>query len=159
MSPGLARDAAMRKAFYELAVANPGAVAWCCGLKLEQAVALIAQFLTQQVQSDSVPGLGAVRSNLEARLRQELGADATLDDLPDLVHMGMVDDYYGSFEWSAGGMVHLHLALWIFGFPRIDRVQVPRERLDGSVELHADREADMIYPQTEAANIMACLLL
>ena len=32
-SPDFARDSAMKKAYYELAVQNPGAVAWYCGLK------------------------------------------------------------------------------------------------------------------------------
>ena len=50
-SPGIARDAAMKKAFYELAVANPGAVAWYCSLKLEMAVHLTKTILTQQMQS------------------------------------------------------------------------------------------------------------
>ena len=35
--PGSAREEAMRKAYYELAVHNPGAVAWYCALKLEVA--------------------------------------------------------------------------------------------------------------------------
>ena len=35
-----AREEAMKKAFYELALQNPGIVAWYCTLKLEMAVRL-----------------------------------------------------------------------------------------------------------------------
>ena len=45
-SPGCARESAMKKAYYELAVRNPGAVAWYCGLKLEMAVKLTTALLT-----------------------------------------------------------------------------------------------------------------
>ena len=44
------RAAAMRTAFYELAVANPGAVAWYCGLKLEMAIGLVRAVLTKTTQ-------------------------------------------------------------------------------------------------------------
>ena len=37
LPPGSAREEAMNKVYYELAVHNPGAVAWYCALKLEVA--------------------------------------------------------------------------------------------------------------------------
>ena len=48
-------------------------------------------------------------------------------DLPDLEQYGKVTDYYASLEWSAGGLVHAHIALWIVGSPRIDKVETPLE--------------------------------
>ena len=67
-SPGLARDAAMKKTFYELAVTNPGAVAWYCGFKLEMAVYMTKKLLTQQMQSQDnhflSPSLITVRPRL-----------------------------------------------------------------------------------------------
>ena len=119
--PGLARDAAMKKMFYELAVTNPGAVAWYCGLKLEMSVHLTKDLLTQQMQSSAVPGLDAVKNRVEAGLKAKLGSDVNLDQIPDLVHLGHVDDFYASFEWSSGGLVHAHMAylfrLWLLSIP------------------------------------------
>ena len=67
-SPGLARDAAMKKTFYELNVVNPGAVAWYCSFKLEMAVHLTKNLLTQQMQSQDnkflSPSLTTVRPRL-----------------------------------------------------------------------------------------------
>ena len=57
MSRGEDRDAAMRRSFYELALANPGAVAWYCGLKLEMAIGLVQTVLTNTTQDPSTPGL------------------------------------------------------------------------------------------------------
>ena len=50
-----------------------------------------------------------------------------MEELTDLQHFGSVDDFYASFEWSNGGLVHVHIALWIVGSPRIDKVLVPKE--------------------------------
>ena len=36
-----------------------------------------------------------------------------------------VDDWYASFEWGAGGIVHVHLVLWVHGAPRLDAVLRP----------------------------------
>ena len=46
----------MKNSYYQLAVRDPGAVAWYCVVKLEMATALTAALLTEQLQSDDVPG-------------------------------------------------------------------------------------------------------
>ena len=127
-SPGSARETAMKKAYYELAVRNPGAVAWCCGLILEMAVSLTKALLTEQMRSPEVPGLEEAKAKLKEELRQRLGEEVDVEELPDLLKFGHADDEYVTFEWSAGGMVHVHMAFWIVGAPRIDKIEVPREK-------------------------------
>ena len=46
-----------------------------------------------------------------------------------------MDDFYATLEWSAGGLIHTHIALWIVGSPRIDKVEVPIETKDDVVEI------------------------
>ena len=53
---------------YQLAVANPGAAAWYCGLKWEMAVYLAMHALTEALQVPSTPGL----DNAKARMAQHL---------------------------------------------------------------------------------------
>ncbi len=48
----------MKKTVYELALQNPGVVAWYSDLKLEMAVHLAKEIITQMLQSDVVPGRG-----------------------------------------------------------------------------------------------------
>ncbi len=60
----------MNKAFYQLAVANPGSVAWYCGLKLEMTVHLVMNLLSEALQDPSTPGL----SDATARMAQLLHA-------------------------------------------------------------------------------------
>ena len=118
----------MKRAYYELAMQNPGAVAWYCALKLEMAVALTKALLTEQMRSEEVPG----REDAEAKLAQELqsrvGVEILVEGVPDLLHYGIVDDYYASFEWSEGEMIHAHIAFWIVGAPRIDKIERCREK-------------------------------
>ena len=62
-----------------------------------------------------------------------LGVDVDVDEAPDLKIFGDVDDYYAAFEWSEGGMIHAHMAFWIVGAPRIDKIDVPRLTTDTAV--------------------------
>jgi hypothetical protein len=96
--PGFARDAAMRQAFYQLAVANPGAVAWYCDLKLEMAVHLVMATLSEALQDPGTPGLGSVKARMTEHLRAKVGPGIAVEDLPDLHFLGVVDDFYASFE-------------------------------------------------------------
>ena len=127
-SPGPAREAAMKKAYYELSVRNPGAVAWYCSLKLEMAVALTKALLTEQMRSAEVPGLEEAKAKLKEELCGRMGVEVDVEDIPDLAMFGHVDDEYVSFEWSSGGMLHAHMAFWVIGAPRIDKIEVPREQ-------------------------------
>ena len=66
-----------------------------------------------------------------------MGADASVSSRlcqsPDQMHFGQVDDYYMSYEWSEGGMIHAHMAFWVVGAPRIDKIEVPREQARGGL--------------------------
>ena len=88
------------------------------------AVHLLKTLLTQAMQSPSIPGLPALHARIQAELARKLGEEVDLDALPDLTHMGLVDDFYASFAWSDGGILHAHVALWMVGAPRIDKIQV-----------------------------------
>ncbi len=131
----IAREEAMKKVFYELSLQNPGVVAWCCTLKLEMAVHLAKEIITQMLQSDVVPGRQEAMTCLESALQEKLGLHVSVSDLPDLQYYGYVDDFYATLEWSAGGLIHTHIALWIVGSPRIDKVEVPIETKDVVVEI------------------------
>ena len=160
LPPGPAKEAARQKAYYDLSVINPGAVAWYCALKLEMLVHLTKALLTEQLRSADVPGLEAAKARLKEELERKLGVEMEVDEIPDLRDYGLVDDFYVSFEWSDGGMIHAHMAFWIVGAPRIDKVEVPKEEIeeiDGKqvVEIEALPEGATVLPQSEAADSMA----
>ena len=104
-----------------------------------------------------MPGKDAVKLELQTSLRDRLGPEVDLKALLDIVFMGHVDDHYATFEWSSGGMIHMHMAFWIVGSPRIDKVIVPKEQRDQVIVTErATCDTDVVLPQTEAANLMAC---
>ena len=84
---------------------------------------------------------------LNAELQQKLGLEASFDDLPDLRYYGCVDDFYASLEWSAGGLIHTHIAFWIVGSPRIDKVVVPIEKEPDVFEIDATPSEAFVLPQ------------
>ena len=92
----------MKRTYYELVVRDPGAVAWYCAVKLEMAVALTAALLTQQLQSDDVPGLADAQRKIEAELVSRTGLAISVDGALDVRHFGQVDESYATFEWSEG---------------------------------------------------------
>ncbi len=147
----------MRKAYYQLAVRDPGAVAWYCAVKLEMATALTAALLTAQLQSDDVPGRSDAQQKVEAELVSRVGVDISVADVPDLTHFGQVDDWYASFEWSEGGIIHAHMAFWVVGAPRVDKVEGPREPAPGSavVEIEVPLPGQHAVPQAQAADRLA----
>ena len=87
-------------------------MAWYCAFKLEMATALTAALLTEQLQSNDVPGRGDAQQKIEAQLRSRMGCDISVADIPELRHFGQVDDSYTTFEWSDGGIIHVHMAVW-----------------------------------------------
>ena len=142
-----------QQTFYQLVVANPGAVAWYCGLKLEMAVHLVMNVLTEAMQDASAPGLQHVKARMTEHPHSHVGPHIDVGEVPELEHIGAVDDFYASFEWSDGGMVHVHIALWIAGAPRIDNVTVPKDSIDkGVVEIKTAIEGDTVVPQEQAAS-------
>ena len=77
------------------------------------AVHLAKEIITNMLQSDVVPGRQEAMTCLESALQQKLGLHVSVSDLPDLQYYGYVDDFYATLEWSAGGLIHTHIALWI----------------------------------------------
>ena len=149
------KEQAMKKAYYALALQNPSVVAWYCALKLEMAVHLVQELVTRMLQSDVVPGRTQAMALLSRQLQERLGVEISVEDLPDLRNYGAVDDFYASLEWSAGGLIHTHIALWIVGAPRIDKVTVPIDVEPGVVQVDATPADAVVLPQEEAANILA----
>ena len=149
------KEQAMKKAYYLLALQNPSVVAWYCTLKLEMAVHLVQEIVTRMLQSDVVPGREQAMAMLASQLQEKLGLDISVQDLPDLRDYGVVDDFYASLEWSAGGLLHTHIALWIVGAPRIDKVIVPIDIRSGVVQVDATPAESVVLPQEQAANILA----
>ena len=109
------RNIAMRQAFYRLSVDNPAVVQWYCSLKLEMALHLVVDLVSRQLKSADVPGFELTKERVRKNLEQKLQTRVSVDDasFPDLRHFGHVDDYWLSYEWSDGGIIHAHIALWI----------------------------------------------
>ena len=109
------RKIAMRQAFYRLSVDNPAVVQWYCSLKLEMALHLVVDLVSRQLKSADVPGFELTKERVRNNLEQKLQTRVSVDDasFPDLRHFGHVDDYWLSYEWSDGGIIHAHIALWI----------------------------------------------
>ena len=149
------KDTTMKKTYYELALHNPGTVAWYCSLKLEMMVHLAKEIITEMLQSSTVPGMQEGIAILEEELRQKVGIEVCVEDLPDLQQYGRVDDFYASLEWSAGGLVHVHIAYWIVGAPRIDKVVVPRQSEAGVFEVDVTAADAVVLPHERAANVMS----
>ena len=66
-------------------------------------------------------------------------------DIPDLHKFGHIDDFWLSYKWSNGGIIHEHIALWIAGGHRVDcsyEVKVDSEEVHtGVLEAHATHMA------------------
>jgi hypothetical protein len=152
-----------KEAYYRAALANPGVVEWYCALRLEMSVHLLAALLTQTMTNPRIPGSGAYADFLRQEMRQHLGdafEEVTFER--SIAAIGRVDDYWASYEWSAGGMVHVHVALWITGSPRVDKVlaQEPSaaspdetDRKRGREILLEDR-GYVVLTDTQCANLM-----
>ena len=52
-------------------------------------------------------------------------------------------------------MIHAHIALWIVGSPRIDKINMPKELPQGAIEVEVEAEDVCVMPAQEAANLMA----
>jgi hypothetical protein len=121
------------------------------------AVHLAKEIITRMLQSDIVPGRDDAMARLGAELQQKLGHDVSVDDMPDLQYYGYVDHFNASLEWSAGGLIHAHIAFWIVGSPRIDKVVVPVSDSTKAdiVEIDVTPAEAFVLPQEKAANMMA----
>ena len=147
-----------KEAYYRAALANPGVVEWYCALRLEMSVRLVAALLTQSMQQGA--DCGTYKDTLRKELQRYLGD--TFDETSfqaSFTAMGRVDDFWASFEWSSGGMVHVHVAFWITGSPRVDKVvaQSPHGATpdDGGREILLDDDGVVALTDAQAANVMA----
>ena len=61
------------------------------------------------------------------------------------------------YEWSEGGIIHAHMAFWVVGAPRIDKIEVPREQAgeSGGIEIDVPLPGQHAVPQAEAADRLA----
>ena len=84
-------------------------------------------------------------------------ADSNVKELhvPDWEHFGRVDEYWLSYEWSAGGLIHAHIAFWIVGSPRLDNIEKVKELGDGVVEVDASASVKGVLLTEKDANEMA----
>ena len=57
---------------------------------------------------------------------------------------GSVEDDYGAFEWGAGGMTHLHSAMWVKNAPRTDVVAENEKARDASGRGNLLLEPDVV---------------
>ena len=119
------------------------------------ALHLVVDVITRQLQSAQVPGLEATMECVRKSLEKKSGEPIALDELtiPDLQVVGHVDDYWLSYEWSEGGVMHAHSTLWIVGSPRIDLKNVPRELSKGAIEVGSDSKDVRVLACEEAAPI------
>ena len=62
------------------------------------AVALTKALLTEQMRSAEVRGIDEAKAKLTEELRNRLGVDVDVQEIPDLAMFGHVDDEYFSFE-------------------------------------------------------------
>ncbi len=79
------------------------------------ALHLVVDLVSRQLKSADVPGFELTKERVRKNLEQKLHTRVSVDDasFPDLRHFGHVDDYWLSYEWSDGGIIHAHIALWI----------------------------------------------
>ena len=115
VSPGLCQgdrhgESKKKSTYFQFAVRNPGAVARYGAAQLEMATALTAALLTEQLRSDDVNGLGDARAKIEAELVSRMGVGISVGGIPDLRKFGQVDDWYVTYGWGEGGIVHAHVA-------------------------------------------------
>ena len=118
------REIERKRCYWQAAVDNPAIVAWYSAWRLEAQLKAIIASLNAAIQSKAVPDLAAAKALLERQFAESLGtahADFVLHQPDD---WGTVDDYWATYEWSEGGLIHLHIALWIVGSPRIDVVKI-----------------------------------
>ena len=88
--------------------------------------------ITYQLQSEDVPGLQDAKGMLAQVLSSHLVDDDAVDSISDYRFLGQVDDYYATYEWSEGSMIHEHMAFWVFGALRIDKIEAPSDNSKNS---------------------------
>ena len=119
------REMERRTCYWEAAIENPAVVSWYSAWRLEATLKTIMQSLTAAMQK--LEGVEECKSRIREHLRECLGVQDAELHLPDPSNWGEVDDYWATYEWSEGGLIHLHIAFWVVGSPRIDVVKIADE--------------------------------
>ena len=145
-------ETALRQRFYRDAAAHPGLVSWACAVRLEQMVHLAVRVITHQLRGYRFEPA----EWLPESLGEEHEAHSTSPSraaAPTHEKDPSVDDWYASFEWGAGGIVHIHLVLWVHGAPRIDVALEPNE--DGRLPQTDATAGDVVVLSEDVASIMS----
>ena len=119
-------EAEKRDRFYKDSLENPGFVSWYCAVKLEQMVYLAVATIARQLQGYQFDPAEWRPTQLDESCDSVKQLAPRMDD-----DNCRVDDWYASFEWGAGGIVHVHCVFWVKGAPRVDCVIRPDE--DGNL--------------------------
>ena len=119
------REKERKTCYWEAATENPAVVSWYSAWRLEATLKTIMQSLTVAMQK--LDRAEECKSCIRKQLRQCLGVrDAELV-LHEPTNWGEIDDYWATYEWSEGGLIHLHIAFWVVGSPRVDVVKLAEE--------------------------------
>ena len=131
-------------------------MSWYCAIKLKQIVHLAVASISRQLRDFKFdPADWQPRQVDEA---EEFHCSVTPDTqaLPKLSEQTEVDDWYASFEWGSGGIVHVHVVLWVKGAPRIDAVLRPDEQGNLPALNSEDvKSGDVVVLDEDVAHIMA----
>jgi hypothetical protein len=118
-------------------------------------VHLAAHIVSRNIGGDIVPG----KAEAMQAMQQEL--DAVFDPSSITVssadfQYGKVDDWWATFEWSSGGMVHVHIAFWIVASPRIDKIVMSSELDPVAKETIVlwDEDASVVLQDDAAAKVL-----
>ena len=126
------REETTNTCYWEAGTENPGVVAWYSAWRLEAEVTTSLQVMKDVISSPAVPDIARAQHAVEKRLAAQVGEDAVENlqlQLPS--DWGAIDDYWATFEWSEGGLIHVRLSLWIVGSPRIDVVKIAAQGVSG----------------------------
>ena len=119
------REKARKTCYWEAATENPAVVSWYCAWRLEATLKTIMQSLTVAMQK--LDRVQECKTCIREQLRKCLGVQDAELLLSEPTNWGEIDDYWATYEWSEGGLIHLHIAFWVVGSPRVDVVKLTEE--------------------------------
>ena len=147
-----------RKRYDQDSVGHHSFLSWYCAIKLEQMVHLAANMITKQLEHTYFDASewdirdGEFDQDDSETMQTKRPPAQRPKSLPP-----KVDDWYASFELGSGGVVHVHLILWVEGAPRID-VAVKLTSEGDSPQGWKERvpEEDTVVLDEDVAAIVAC---
>ena len=130
-------------------------MSWFCALKLETLVHLTAHIVSRNIAGDVIPGKLEAMTALQQELEGFCEPSSVTCSSFDL-QAGKVDDWWATFEWSSGGMAHVHIAFWIVASPRIDKIVMSSGPAPGATEttLVFDEGASVVLQDDVAAKVL-----